>query len=322
MSDNPHKEIYGCDEAQVFVKEELSAPIDFLQNLANYGSNLIPRCYVSSERTLTDTVLIGSLLKHVVCMLDGIIVLLRQGAVLPSELQLRSLFEAHVCIQWILKDDSEKRAKQYFVWHWRRQLDWTRAVMEGTKENNRIKTAFKSEMGIAYIAGLKGRENEVKAQEKKLLEMLNSQEFKAVNDEFERLRTENKGKRSKHDRNWYSLFSGPHNFRELCERLAIEGEYDIFYSSSSEVTHATTQMEMITHHGKEITFEPIRNLEGFDQIVRYSATLIFRTYRMILQKYRPSEVADNFPRKYRSEWREPYFKIPKVIYNKGKTRII
>ncbi len=74
MPDNPHQKIYGLDEAQAFVKENLSTWVYFLQDLANYGSNLIPRCYASSKRTLADTVLIASLLKHVVCMLDGIVI--------------------------------------------------------------------------------------------------------------------------------------------------------------------------------------------------------------------------------------------------------
>jgi hypothetical protein len=319
MPDNPHQKIYGLDEAQAFVKENLSTWVDFLQDLANYGSNLIPRCYVSSERTLADTVLIASLLKHVVCMLDGIVILLRHGAVFPSELQLRSLFEAHAYIQWILKDDTERKAAQYFVWHWRRDLDWTRAVMEGTKENDRLKAALKpkAEVSTAYISGMKGRQDEVEAQEKKLLELLNASEFKEVNDEFERLRTDSKGKRSKHDRNWYSLFSGPNNLRELCEKLSMEGEYDIFYSSSSEVAHATTQKEMITHHGDEIVFEQIRNVDGFDQIVRYSSSLVIRTYRIVLEKYRPGEAADGFKRRYRNEWRTPFLNIPKVVVEGG-----
>src|SRR5690349_19933673 len=133
MPDGPHNKIYGRDEAEVFVKEKLSVYVDFLQDLANYGSNLIPRCYVSSARTLADTVLIASLLKHIVCMLDAVVVLLRQGAVFGSELQVRSIFEASAYIQWILKTDTERRATQYFVWHWRRDVDWARAAIPGTK---------------------------------------------------------------------------------------------------------------------------------------------------------------------------------------------
>ena len=320
MPDNPHQKIYGMDEAQAFVKEKLSVYIDFLQDLANFGSNLIPRCYVSSERTLGDTVLIASLLKHVVCMLDGIVILLKQGSVFPSELQLRSLFEARAYIKWILKNDTERKAAQYFVWHWRRDLDWTRSVLEGTKENYRLKAALnpKAEFSTAYVTSMKGRQDEVKAQEKKLLELLNAPEFKEVNDEFERLRTDNKGKRSKHDRNWYSLFSGPSHLRELCEKLSLEGEYDIFYSSSSEVAHATTQKEMITHHGNEIVFEQIRNVDCFDQIVRYSSSLVIQTYRIILEKYRPEEASGSFRRRYVAELRKPFLTIPKVVVEGGE----
>jgi hypothetical protein len=98
----------------------------------------------------------------------------------------------------------------------------------------------------------------------------------------------------------------------------MEGEYDIFYSSSSEVAHATTQKEMITHHGNEIVFEQIRNVDGFDQIVRYAASLIFRTYRIILEKYRPEEAASSFKRRYRDEWRTPFLNIPKVVVEGGE----
>jgi hypothetical protein len=320
MPDNPHEKIYGRDEAEAFVKEKLSVYIDFLQDLANFGSDLIPRCYVSSNRTPGDTVLIASLLKHVVCMLDGIVILLKQGAVFPSELQLRSLFEAHAYIQWILKSDTERKALQYSVWHWRRDLDWTRSVLEGTKENERLNAALnpKAEVSTAYISSMKGRQDEVKAKEKELLELLNAPEFKEVNDEFERLRTDNKGKRSKRDRDWYSLFSGPSNLRQLCEKLSIEGEYDIFYSSSSEVAHATTQKKMISHQGGEIIFEQIRNMNRFDQIVRYSSSLIFRTYRIILEKYRPEEAAGSFKKRYREEWRKPFMTIPKVVVEGGE----
>lgn len=324
MPENPHKEIYGCDEALAFIKDHpnLSGTIDFLQQLANYGSNLIPRCYVSSERNILDTVLIASLLKHAISMLDGVIVLLRQGAVLSANLQVRSLFEAHAYIQWILKEDSERRAKQYFVWHWRKELDWTRVAIPGTRESERIKPAFKTDFGTNSFENLKQRQDAAKANEKKLLELLGSDEFKEVNDEYERLRLNKKGNRNYHDANWYSLFGGPTRFRELCVKLSLEGEYDIFYSHASEVMHATTQKEMVTHHGNEILFEPIRSLEGFGDIARYSASLLIRTYRLMLQQYRPSEAAENFPRKYREEWREPFFKIPKVVSGKDNVKII
>jgi hypothetical protein len=324
MPDNPHKEIYGCDEALAFIKgnRSLSNSIDFLQQLANYGSNLIPSCYVSSERDILDTVVIASLLKHFVSMLDAAIVLLKQGAVLAANLPVRSMFESHVYSQWILKDDSDRRARQYFVWHWRKELDWTRVAIPGSKENERIKPVYKTEIGKIYFENLKQRQASAREKEKELLEILNSSEFKEVNDEYERLRVKKTGDRNNYDSNWYSLFGGPRNFRQLCVEQSIEGEYDIFYAHASEVMHATTQMEMITHRGSEILFEQIRSLDGFGDVARYSATLAIRTFHLMLQQYRTGEAMDNFPRKYRNEWREPYFKIPKVTSGKDNVKII
>ena len=85
--------------------------------------------------------------------------------------------------------------------------------------------------------------------------------------------------------------------------------------------HATTQKEMIAYRENEILFEQIRSLEDFE-FARYSATLAIRTFQLMFQQYRTGEARDNFPRKYRNEWREPYFKIPKVISGKDNVRII
>ncbi len=255
-------------------------------------------------------------------MLDATVVLLRQGAVLAANLAVRSMFESCAYIEWILKADSERRAKQYFVWHWRKELDWTRVAIPGTRENERIKPAYKTEIGKVYFENLKQRQDSAKKKEKELLDILDSADFKEVNDEFERLRAGKKGKRSNFDSQWYSLFGGPSNFRELCVKLSLEGEYDIFYSHASGVMHAMTQMKMITHQGSEILFEPIRSLDGFGDVARYCASLAIKTFPLVLRQYRMGEARDNFPIKYRNEWRKPFFAIPKVVSGKDNVRII
>ena len=178
MPDNPHKEIYGCDEALAFIKgnRSLSNSIDFLQQLANYGLNLFRIAnFQASETFLTQ--LYSSLLKHFVSMLDAAIVLLKQGAVLAANLPVRSMFESHVYSQWILKDDSDRRARQYFVWHWRKELDWTRVAIPGSKENERIKPVYKTEIGKIYFENLKQRQASAREKEKQLLEILNLSEL-------------------------------------------------------------------------------------------------------------------------------------------------
>jgi Family of unknown function (DUF5677) len=60
-------------------------------------------------------VLIGVLLRQVIAMLDGIDILLSNGATYASHLQMRALFEASVYIDWILQGDFEKKIDYFYV---------------------------------------------------------------------------------------------------------------------------------------------------------------------------------------------------------------
>ncbi len=58
---------------------------------------------------MKDIIVLGTLTRQVVAMLDGLELLLANGAVYVAGLQSRALFEASVYIDWILKDDTERR---------------------------------------------------------------------------------------------------------------------------------------------------------------------------------------------------------------------
>jgi len=107
--------------------------IDFLQDLANFGSNLIPRCYVSSERTLGDTVLIASLLKHDCLHVGRNCYLTEARSCFSFGITNCGHFLKRALIfngfwKMILK---EKRLSICLAL--RRDLDWTRSVLEGNQ---------------------------------------------------------------------------------------------------------------------------------------------------------------------------------------------
>src|SRR5947207_6313178 len=77
--------------------------MQLLRELTNYGTNLIPRAFSSSNKELKDVVLVGILLRQVVAMLDAIEVLTARGAVYAAGLQARALSEASIYIEWIMK---------------------------------------------------------------------------------------------------------------------------------------------------------------------------------------------------------------------------
>jgi len=83
------------------VRQHFAGHIDLLIDLANYGSNLIPRAYDSSGKKLEDIIVIGILLKQVVSMIDAVEVLISKGAVSPANLQARAAFEATLSMSMV-----------------------------------------------------------------------------------------------------------------------------------------------------------------------------------------------------------------------------
>ncbi|MEM9478811.1 MAG: DUF5677 domain-containing protein [Verrucomicrobiota bacterium] len=322
MPDDPHTEIYRKEYSERIVAEHLRGPLDFLQQLANFGSHLIPRAWLSSNREITDSVLINVLLKHVLVMLDGTIALLEKGAVLASNLQLRSLFEAQAYITHILDEDYDVRAKQYFVWHLRKRSDWAKATVTGTQENTNLTDSLKGTPIEKILEELRSKAGDINGYEAEIQNCLNSEELREVNAEFERLRLTKRGKRRKRDVSWYSVFGGPSSFADLCANLDLAGEYEVFYSQDSEVMHATTQDSMISHSDGMVIQEPIRNLAGFDEAVRRASNLTLTVFKEILGQYRPHELNESFLRRFIEEWQEPFRNIPKIIVREGNYREI
>ena len=303
--------------ARAFIRADMGETIKFMQDLANYGSHLILRCYSSSQQDIEDVVLVGSLLKHVVAMFDGIIVLLNEGATLPAELAVRSMFEARISAEWILKKDTQQRAKQFVVWHWRRELGWIRAAIKGTDEYLRREKWFTSTLKPRFNAAWNAHEPEAEKEEKKVQVLLNSADFKSINDEFDRLKVPKNGRRRKHDVNWYSLFSGPENFGNLCRQLGLHGHYDVLYNRTSKVAHATTFMQMVTHDKDSLIFESIRNPKDMQGIILYGVSEAIFAYKLFLSKYRFGELPA-FQRRYINEWQKPFFSVPKIEIVRGK----
>ena len=111
----PFQKILDRDEPASLVQEHLSESTQ-LREVVDYGTHLVPRCYKSSPGGLTEAVVLGVLLKHFLAMVDGVEVLITNGAVLAAHTQSRVLFETHMYIAWILRENSEQRSKQYHVW--------------------------------------------------------------------------------------------------------------------------------------------------------------------------------------------------------------
>jgi hypothetical protein len=139
IPEDPYKGLLDDEGATAFASEQLKTWTNLLRDLANYGSHLIPRAYSSSGKTLGDAVLVGTLLRQLVAMIDAIEILLCRSAVHAATLQLGAMFEASVYIDWMRAGDRENKAAYYYVHNLLRLRLWAMRVQSDTAESSSFK---------------------------------------------------------------------------------------------------------------------------------------------------------------------------------------
>jgi hypothetical protein len=290
------------------MKEHFSETSEFLRDLVNYGTNLVIRAYRTSERTLTDIVVCTCVLKHSIVMLDAIEILVSHGALLAAHNPARSLLETLLYLTWILEKDTEKRTRQFWVGHLRREMMWAKRAVPGTPEHGAFKDILSSLSMTKDTAGMTALQTEAARQAAQLEAKLKSSENDPINKEFDRL---NKGK---YDPHWYSLFGGPSSIGQLAKEAGMEREYKILYSGMSEITHGSAFRKHFKVEDKGLVFEPIRQPEDIKQFLTLVVSLAIKTYSALLTKYRPGELT-NFSKKYLAEWKPQIARIKDVKIN-------
>jgi hypothetical protein len=309
VRENEYKALLDRDKTTEDVKQ-LRPWLLLIRDITDYGTNLIPRCIGSSDRKLEDAVLVAALLRQVVAMLDGVEVLLSGGAVYAANLQMRALFEASVYVDWMLAGDLEKKAQYYYVHNLRRIRMWARRAQPGSSEWQEFSSTVK-DFGIKIEDHVK---NSAKGTLQETDRVLSQAKFAAVNDDFETCR-----KKRGREPAWYV----PLGITSVGAMSRAVGRYSLYvmlYSGASDVMHTSNYGHHFQIGTGRLTLQPIRSLEKFENVLRFSNSLAIHTFQRILEKYRPEERAA-FARKYAENWRHEFLNFPKIEYRPTHTEI-
>ncbi len=310
VRESEFKPLLDNDKVVVEIKTHLGPWTDLLRDLTNYGTNLIPRCFSSSERGMKDVVIIAILLRQAVAMLDGVEILLSKGAVHIAHLEMRALFEVSVYIDWILQDDSENKASYYYVHNLRRKRLWASRTQPGSTESQEYATMM-SKAGVPITDNLR---QSAKQQIQEIDRILSQPKFATISHNIESHR---KGRRF--DPAWYVPL-GERSLRTMSRTVDKVAQYVFVYSGASEVMHTSSYEHHVKFGGKQVTFQPIRSVEGFESVLRFSAAITLSLYRRILQEYRPGELSA-FGRKYLENWQKEFINFPKITVKAETTSI-
>jgi hypothetical protein len=297
-------------EAEETVTRNLSPYLEALADIVDYGTHLIPRCWLSSGRSLKDMVLLPVLLKQIVAMVDAATELLKKGCVEPALLQLRASFEASVYLEWILRSKTEKSARVYYVWNTRRGRNWARRALKGTRERRQLLSDLGRSVTLPSVDSDEWQQrikDDLKRYELHLTEPKN----KRWNAAFDRKR----GKR-RYDPEWYQvLFRKRRSLSHIAKLLGRLPEYRVIYEIGSDTMHSSrsdTHVRILEK--KQLGMRSLRDLSEFGFVSQMLMGVAIESYRKILTHYRPAEVTA-FGKKYSQNWREALLTRVTVKYD-------
>lgn len=205
-------------------------------------------CFGASRKDdFVDTVLC-LFIRKVMEQIDAINILFSIGSFAQTQIILRSLVENIVSLQFILKEDTEKRAAAYWLEHHYEEIELGERLF-GTESDLR-----------KQIIANKGQESfdddmNMFLKKKEVFERI--VKSKPIFQEIDRDRKRKKEK--KKYMKWYEVCSNVTNFKDLMTETGYEKYYDSIYGGLSYETHAYNSTMDISFNENGMCLKPIRN---------------------------------------------------------------
>lgn len=279
----PNPILLNMAASEIEMQSKFSAQLEAVHDVVCYGSNLIVRCLPKYRETSFDRiVVVGTLLKQVVSMLDGASILLQKGSSYVAQVQTRAAFEASLYIAVILKEDPVYRSRVYRAAEMRRDRLYVDDILD--YKNKFI--GIRKEMGDDYVDGLFGSE-EVQSMAVKnrltIIEQLSHPDYCEIDRLFDNT------KKGKYEPFWYSCL-GYRSIQSMAEEFGQFMLYDRIYESGSKVIHGKSLRDQLKSHEAGVYLNPIRNIGEAHTIVANAVSIALQVYRLVVEHYRPAEI--------------------------------
>lgn len=254
-----------------------------LHELVCYGTHILTWLIAQNEGKIpvpNETASAAPLtFRYIIELLDAISVQVSVGAFNPCKVLLRVLLESVFALEWLLKDDRERRAAAMFIVDHYRNLAFYQGFVRGTSENATLIKKLKDHG--TYLVDIN---NYPRAKENvdRLTKLINSPIYHEARKEYIRFTTEDKHSKprknnlSVHLVKWYQLFKGPVHTGELAEKLGKYELYRFFYQDWSNQIHGTNLSSGVLSQDENGFgwINQIRDPTGGEDIVKSTIILI------------------------------------------------
>ena len=229
-----------------------------------------------------DTVIV-LFIRKIMEQLDSINVLYSVSLFEPAQIILRSLIENIVGLEFILKDDTQKRAAAYYLEHHYQELDKSEIYFNAESEYGKLIIAQK---------GKDEFDNDCKKLEKKRQALERLIKSKTVFQETDIARKEKLDAKKKQSRKkkkvyiqWYEVCSNITNIYGLMKETGYEKYYDAIYGGLSFESHGLNATMGINVDEDGYSLKWIRNPESggstFELACNFSVGLLYKIYQYL-----------------------------------------
>lgn len=276
-----HEGLLNRPHAEASVRELFGDPLDVLRELIDEATHLQVRAMTTSARGTADVVILGTFFSRTIKLLDSIEVLSRAGQAYGARIPLRVLLEGAWGLEWMLKSDTTRRGRQYYVVDQRNLIAENESFIPGTRAYERfcrdVDPGKRSELIPADF------EERARAEVKRLRDhILSEPELSEINDEID--------KHKKSDVRWFQLYGGPASYRDLAQALGRGEEYQMSYAGLSHAVHGSARQDHVYVERSGLArLVNIRAIDNLTNVLDLTWILALRTYRLVLMHYRPGE---------------------------------
>ncbi|MFA6165467.1 MAG: DUF5677 domain-containing protein [Gemmatimonadaceae bacterium] len=271
-------------------------------------SNLLLRAFQSSEARLVDIVALGHFYRALVVAADGCLICLQSGAAEQALLHTRKAFEAGLQLQWLLRSDSDSRARRFYTWHLREERSWYLRAIPGSVEHEEHKKAWEAQGDAG--PPLDPIENQSLVDE--INNVLAKEDYREANALFDAAREakSNKGRRPT-DPLWFSVGDGAQpTLAALATSIGRRTDYRTTYRYLSYATHSSSLASSARIRDAVIRIEHVRIPRHFSTAFIFAFAEWLHRSLEICEMYRPGEGVA-FATRLRDQW----FKHIKAWYN-------
>jgi hypothetical protein len=305
MPTEPLRTMLDRDLSKALAKQTIELAVPLLRELVNDATYVFARCHDSAKGKEDEDVPVLFSYLHIIQMTDAIETLVAEGCTAPAILPLRSSFEALLAIKYILESDSKRRAPAYMVAYSHQRIRMYKLLDSDTQEGRDFVKDLSTDEALRQIDIAALKQHAKRAMEN-LGNLIRKERNKNAEAEYQRLKQDRK-----REPEWYQLFGGPSNLRELAQRLNYRARYDLLYRSWSNLAHAGELSRFITRtrDGKP-AINPIRNTGELATTACFAAWIMLEAKKLVLAKFHPGEEA-SVKRWYLAEIRERYLSLCK-----------